>query len=137
MPESIIVGFTGTRKGMTLSQIDRLRAVLNLAFRDGIGEFHHGDCLGADEQSHDLVRRLWPRVQIVGHPCDLVKQRAFKDCDVTMHPLPPLVRNKKIVAASEYIVATPGEATEVLRSGTWSTIRHARKMNREITVIKP
>lgn len=45
---------------------------------------------------------------------------------------PPLVRNHDIVDSTELLIACPKEQVEVLRSGTWATIRYARK--KEITV---
>jgi hypothetical protein len=51
-------------------------------------------------------------------------------------PEPPLDRNKKIVFDSDEMIAAPS-GPEVLRSGTWSTVRYARKTRKKITVIYP
>jgi hypothetical protein len=44
-------GFTGTRQGMTAEQKSVLRNLLG----GGAGEFHHGDCIGADSEGHDIA----------------------------------------------------------------------------------
>jgi len=52
-------------------------------------------------------------------------------------PKEPLARNRDIVNMSDILIAAPGEKAEVLRSGTWATIRYARKMSRKLLVIYP
>ena len=41
--------------------------------------------------------------------------------------LPPLVRNARIVQAADLLIAAPEQDIEQLRSGTWATVRAARK----------
>jgi len=48
-----------------------------------------------------------------------------------------LARNHFIVAYSEELVAAPKSNKEELRSGTWATIRYARKRKRMVTIIYP
>jgi predicted Rossmann fold nucleotide-binding protein DprA/Smf involved in DNA uptake len=49
-----------------------------------------------------------------------------------------LKRNRAIVDGSEILVATPKEEDgEALRSGTWATVRYARKMGRVIYIVRP
>lgn len=134
----MIVGFTGTQDGLPAVQAEALEALL-VAWRPqphrDVDEFHHGDCVGADAQAHAIARRLGWR--IVGHPpCD-PRKRAFCDFDEERAPAPYLVRNAAIVIAVEAMIATPRQAVEQRRSGTWSTIRRARAMNRAIAIVLP
>ncbi len=127
------IGFTGTRRGMTDAQRNSLRKFLQTA----AGEFHHGDCIGADEQAHDIAEAAGFEIHI--HPPLNPTKRAFKITHVSrMRPeLPYLARNRNIVFATDELVATPAEPEEQLRSGTWSTVRFARTRNRPITIIYP
>ena len=52
-------------------------------------------------------------------------------------PRPYLSRNKDIVRETDMLIATPAEAEEQRRSGTWSTIRFARKLGKPVFVIWP
>jgi hypothetical protein len=124
------IGFTGTRRGMAQAQ--------NASFwywLAGEGEFHHGDCTGSDEQAHIMARGSMFR--IVVHPPTDDKNRAFCIGDETRDPLPYLDRNRNIVDETEVLVATPAEDEEQLRSGTWSTIRYARKQGKRVVIIYP
>jgi len=57
--------------------------------------------------------------------------------DEVLPPRPYIARDDDIIAASSTIIATPGEAAEVLRSGTWTTIRHARKAGKDVRIVTP
>jgi hypothetical protein len=48
-----------------------------------------------------------------------------------------LPRNKNIVRATASLIATPFEFVEILRSGTWSTVRFARKLGKPVFLILP
>lgn len=125
------IGFTGTQRGMTG---DQKHTVVNLLSRRD-GEFHHGDCVGSDAEAHDIANNMpyW----LVSHPPVDETKRAFKHANEYREPRPYLVRNKAIVAETERLIATPGEFKEELRSGTWSTIRHARRLRRPIWIVFP
>jgi hypothetical protein len=118
------IGFTGTQLGM--SQHQKEQFVLKLD-ELGVTEFHHGDCIGADGEAHDIVRLFFPKVWIVGHLPLSNGKRAFKKCDAYRDPLPYLVRDHKIVDETEFLIGSPKSDAEILRSGTWATIRYARK----------
>ena len=128
----MIAGFTGTRRGMTKAQ----RLGLESLFRDlPIVELHHGDCRGADEEAHDLAR-AWALV-IVGHPPIDSKDRAFCEFDAVETPLPFLKRNTEIVRVADVLIAAPKEEKDVLRSGTWATVREARRKGKLIYLLMP
>lgn len=127
------IGFTGSRHGMTYGQHAAVTRALRI-FQPLW--FHHGDCVGADAEAHAIAVGLGIPVHL--HPCDLNAQRAYCEGAAMVSPeLPPLVRNRDIVALSNLLIAAPNTAHEVLRSGTWSTVRHAQRSNQRVVVILP
>jgi hypothetical protein len=124
------VGFTGTQRGMTVQQ--------RHAFYDelgrGPGEFHHGDCVGSDATAHVIATHLgWePHV----HPPIDERKRAFSIGGVLYTPLQYLDRNRAIVNLCDVLYATPA-GPEVLKSGTWATVRYARRSGLQIVIIWP
>jgi len=50
---------------------------------------------------------------------------------------PYLARNQDIVDETEVLIAVPAQKKEIVRSGTWATIRRARKAGRLIYFIFP
>jgi hypothetical protein len=120
------LGFTGTALGMTPIQKHLVDKFVRMYQPD---EAHHGDCVGADAQFHDIVCeplfRASVRTIVHVHPPENPKARAWKKGD-RLHPERDyIVRNHDIVKASAILLATPGQMREQLRSGTWSTIRYA------------
>lgn len=131
---TVILGFTGTQRGMTRHQARSFRVFIQTIMPD---EFHHGDCIGADKDAHEIVKLVAPDCVMVGHPPSDPTRRAFCKFDKVMSEKPYLTRNRAIVKASNVMCATPGEDKEVLRSGTWSTIRNARAAKKRLTIIFP
>lgn len=99
-------------------------------------EFHHGDCEGADAEAHDIVREFFPDVKIIVYPPISKYRQAFRQGDFHHPPESYITRDYKIVDATEYLIGGPLGDTEILRSGTWTTIRYGRKTNKPITVLK-
>jgi hypothetical protein len=63
--------------------------------------------------------------------------RAFTDFNDVMHEVKPFIkRDKEIVDAVETMIATPAGAEQV-RSGTWTTIRYAKKQLKPVHIIMP
>lgn len=131
----MIIGFTGARSGMSFDQRVNVRELLLQLHPT---EVRHGDCVGSDAQFHDIASETLPLL-IVIHPPSNDSARAFCRSTYTrvLPALPYLERNKAIVNASDILIATPATATEELRSGTWSTIRYARKTDKRVIVIEP
>jgi hypothetical protein len=119
-----VVGFTGSRKGMKPNQIKACRLILERA-----AEAHHGDCVGADAEFHELCLEL--HVPVIIHPPDNDRHRAFcRDALEVLPPKPYLERNMDIVDASEVLVAAPKERDRPVSlrgQGTWWTIGYANR----------
>ncbi len=127
----MIIGFTGTRDGMSHKQLKALRAHFEECSRSAstlITEFHHGDCIGADVEANDIVRTFG--IKTHGHPPTMSRYRAFSKCDVWFEPKGYLERNQDIVDACEVLIVAPRTNHEVQRSGTWATYRSAKRIGR-------
>jgi hypothetical protein len=121
------IGFTGTQHGMSKFQKKLLRRLLD----NDLDEFHHGDCVGADAEAHNIADTERCACAIVIHPPSDSRKRAFKkvhDQDQMIKPKPYIQRNKDIVNAVDLLIAAPRSNKEELRSGTWSTVRYAKKI---------
>lgn len=112
----MIIGFTGTRKGMSEAQKDQLSLMLAV-FVSHANEFHHGDAVGADREAVALAQQY-------GFAC--VAHAAGTD---------PLKRNREIVAASSVLIAAPETDREQQRSGTWATVRYMRKAGKPVVML--
>lgn len=121
----IHVGFTGTRLGLSDAQRRTIITFLQDLGGDAILRVHHGDCIGADAEFHEIVRML-PRTRIVKHPGPLGKFSAGCEADETREPKPNMPRNRDIVAASHVMIGAPYENEPQPRGGTWATIQMAR-----------
>lgn len=132
------IGFTGTQVGLSAAQKKRLATMLRGVAAMGcrVIEFHHGDCIGADAEAHDLVRQYMPTAIIHVHPPSDPKKRAWRQGDVMHEEKSYLVRNRDIVDSTEILIGMP-QGPEVLRSGTWSTIRYSARRNRPCVIIYP
>jgi len=119
------IGFTGTQKGMTPHQHKSVYLMLSEELPE---EIHHGDCIGADDEVHNIASEL--RIKIVIHPPIKGGKRAFRLGDESRPEQHYLVRNQQIVNETDVLIATPKSNKEELRSGTWSTIRYAMRETR-------
>jgi hypothetical protein len=127
----IHIGFTGTRDGMTAAQMETFQRFIVSCDDDIV--FHHGDCVGADYEAHKIFTCLRPEAKVVVHPPTLSVLRAH--CTGQVLPAKSFLdRNKDIVDACSMLIAAP-KGPEVMRSGTWSTIRYARKKHTPIKIL--
>ena len=126
----MVIGFTGTSKGIPVHQLLGAARLLNAD-----DEFHFGDCVGADYQVWYMANSIgcWT----VSHPPTNSKARAFCPASVILRPRPYLIRNHDIVDVCDKLIATPHTIREERRSGTWATIRYARKQDKEIIIVGP
>lgn len=134
------IGFTGTREGMTEPQSDALYTwVEDFGWWD---EFHHGACVGADYEASVVffqLRQNRPSQEIHAHPSNLramTHRFSVDSADVRHPPKPPLNRNRDIVDCCDILLACP-KGPEEQRSGTWATIRYARKQRKRVVIFWP
>lgn len=136
MSPPLRIGVTGTRKGLTSVQRDRIHNMLAAWRTAGAIELHHGDCVGADDEIAQIAKSLG--YKIVAHPPLNPKLRArCKVNDVVMEEQDYLTRNRSIVDMTDAMVGAPGEMTRKPRSGTWYTISYAGEKQRPLAVVGP
>lgn len=136
----IKLGFTGTQLGMTNMQAQTVFDEMMLYGQEpdeAITEAHHGMCVGADREFHELLDYLPKSIVVHGHPpLNTSKMAKGLICDVMHLPLEYLARNRAIVDAANVLFAAP-KGEEELRSGTWSTVRYARRKGLHIRIVMP
>lgn len=127
------LGFTGTSDAVTLAQKVGVAAFLESG---QWSEFHHGVCIVADAMAHGLA--VDRGIPVVGHPPLNTMKMAILNGFLRLEPPQEyMVRNQDIVDAVDVMLATPKEFEEQLRSGTWSTIRKARRAGKPVWIILP
>ena len=97
-----------------------------------------------------LIKHFGPnpscRVTIIAHPGYIVgkpddtRYRAFSDTNIftiVREPKPFIARDRDIVDETDELVATPLTREEQVQSGTWTTVRYARKKKKPVTIINP
>ena len=129
-------GFTGTRAGMTERQQHGLDLIL-CDHSTTTASFQHGGCHGADAEAHKIAA---PHAARCVHPGDKDQHRGWSmrsDYAVLRAWKPYLERNHTIVDICDVLIAAPKTPTEELRSGTWATIRYARKIGRPVIILDP
>ncbi len=119
----MIAGFTGSQDGISEKQCKELERLFK---KYTVTILHHGCCTGADEQAHNIARKLG--ILITGHPPENQSKlsQCIYDCDFVIDARPYLDRNRDIVDDCEMLFVGPSKP-EYLRSGTWSTKRYAKK----------
>ena len=132
----IRVGMTGTRKGMNQSQSRHFSRMLRLLNPGPGAPFHHGDCIGSDEQGFMMAKDNGYRTY--SHPPIITVNQAWTKSDVILSPADYMVRNRDIVEAADRMLATPDTKQEKFQgSGTWSAIRYSIKCLKPICIIFP
>lgn len=134
------ISFTGTRSGMKPEQrgyfVNLVAAIMGTQFEN---EWHDGDCIGGDDEAHQIVARIkhdrelhgLGSITMVGHPGDTPEYYASNVFDESREPKGNIDRNHDMVDECEILIACPGEMENVPRgSGTWATIRYCLKQQR-------
>lgn len=131
------IGFTGTRERLTADQYAALFGFIQAV---PPAEFHHGCCLGADASAVDMVDRVHGRAVIVGHPGDMpdfTSSNCLRLSDELRPAKNNLARNRDIVSECEVLLACPKGPEQVKGSGTWATVRYARKAGKRVVIFWP
>lgn len=143
--EGALAAFTGTRKGMTRPQRERVLEALEALLPRRVA---HGCAMGADRQVHKLLGGLalrearWPG----GIPADLWPstpeqviwaERNQRARDHLLDPAPALTRNRHMVDGATIVLAAPAERGMQSRGGTWATVRYALRQGKEIRLFWP
>ncbi len=144
LPECISIGITGTRNLPTDNQRHTLRLMVNSFARcvGGERQLHHGMCVGTDECAHYIAAQI-PRMKIYGHPGPQSRYRmqAGHDLFTLIYDAKPFrARNSDIVQASGILLACPRypeQDARSARSGTWQTIRFARRAHKPVILVIP
>jgi hypothetical protein len=133
------LGVTGSRNDPSDIQKELLyHELLGLRHDHDMQFLHNGGCIGADEY---LVRMAYfLGYNVITHPPVNTKFASRLIPNIASEIKEPkeyLVRNRNIVDATDYLLAAPSTQSEILRSGTWATIRYARKLSRPMSIIYP
>lgn len=146
------IGFTGTRQGMTDDQLERFSILIHESLGDYAKDgliLYHGMCKGADEQAHNnfCLCLNWAAIGFPSTVPNTTMERkiildegtpnAWDGFARVYEPQDPLERNKLIVEHCDVLIAAPKLRQEERRSGTWSTIRYARKLKKPVYIIWP
>lgn len=132
----MILGFTGTRDPISDAQAIALRQWLEA---NPPTKFLHGACVGADAAAVLQVKAMYGRqVEAHAYPGHIPSMTSEPAASVSIRhrSMHTLSRNRVIVEACDVLLAMP-KGPEEQRSGTWSTVRYARKLGRPIVVIWP
>jgi hypothetical protein len=99
---------------------------------------HHGDCIGADAEFHELCL-AHPGAKILVHPGPLHDRARQAGCVglERRESMPHMQRNANIVLASTVMIAAPWEDSERVHGGTWGTVRMARVAKRPLMIAYP
>jgi glycerol-3-phosphate cytidylyltransferase-like family protein len=128
----MVIGFTGTYKGMTPYQKQRILELLKELKPQLV---RHGDCVGADTEFHEIAKTL--NIKVCIHPPDNDSKRAFNQSDSILPVKPYLDINKDIVDMSNILISTPETSKEDLHTGAWFSVRYAKRTGKEVIICKP
>ena len=134
----MIIGFTGTRNGMTDAQINRVAQILE---DEEPTKTIDGMCVGSDAGFALLSSGLG--VYTIGYPGhskldeDDMTYRDPNPRDEERESKTHFERNRDIVNECDIMIATPSGDNFDHRGGTNYTIKYALKVGKEINIILP
>ena len=124
------IAFTGPVDPPREAHVTVYNAILT--YGGGVGEFHYGGAFGVDTWCASVATALYPEAAHILHVplgCRWNErlERLYEFDEVIYVEGGYMKRNDSLVEAAGRLLAFPKTANEVLRSGTWATIRRARK----------
>ena len=128
------VGVTGSRSGMNETQMREVSQALEALYTPG-AEFHHGDCMGVDEQAATLAQSMGYRV--VSHPGPDGEHRAHHPSDEVREVDTHFRRNRTIVNTTDLLLVVPWQEEHQTNGGTWYTHDYAVKVGKPRRVFWP
>lgn len=130
----MIIGFTGTRSGMTNFQKEIVKEELLKKKPECV---IHGGCIGADEDFHKIAKELGIKITVYpGHSAvdgDTSFHFDYSDADEIFPSESYFKRNRRIVDDSDFMLATPYSQEQ--KGGTWYTIKYSKDKGKGINVI--
>jgi predicted Rossmann fold nucleotide-binding protein DprA/Smf involved in DNA uptake len=142
----VIIGFTGTRIGMTGPQYLEVTKQLMELQPDTL---INGGAVGADEQvicwvvANRYALKIASGMIVEIYPASVSRERYWNRylhqrlIETIWRVQEPLTRNRIIAERCTKLIAAPSSYQEQIRSGTWATIRYAKKAEKPVTVIFP
>lgn len=132
------LGMSGSRNGITNKGFISFYKYVKNNIKQ-ISEIHHGDCIGADKEFHDIINSIKDKynIKIIIHPPTNNTLRAYCKGDIQRDKKPYITRNHCIVDETDELIAFPPTQNEIINSGTWATIRYARIKKKPIYIIYP
>lgn len=92
--------------------------------------------MGADAEAANVAYTMG--IPVISFPPDNPYKRAFfRNVSEERFPAPHLERNRAIVDYTDIMVAAPKGFREEVRSGTWYTVRYARKIGKRCIIVHP
>jgi predicted Rossmann fold nucleotide-binding protein DprA/Smf involved in DNA uptake len=128
---------TGVARELTQDEFDLIRAYI--AKLPDVTEFTTGCAIGVDTAAHLLAVTAYPnayhRLCIPAAPYNAALVHDDMDSRIILEYVPKghdrgasyMLRNDRLVAHADILLAFPETGVEQIRSGTWSTVRRARK----------
>lgn len=126
------IGMTGTRDGMSQEQKNAYEKYIQALDEKLI--LHHGDCIGADADAHDIAVRHNIKTHI--HPPIKDVHRAFKEGDYSEEEKSYFARNRDIVDSAALVLGFPKLMKET-KGGTWYTINYTKNKGTPLVIIWP
>lgn len=134
--------FTGTSRLPT--DIDNSIFIRSsLESLDEPDEVYTGGAYGVDTEVHNFATEMWPKAKLFLILPAVPFNEEVLDTKGVIHLWTSegqtnsksyMIRNDALVALCDKLIAFPLTATEERRSGTWATVRRAKKANKPVTL---